>query len=556
MTDPLTATAAGAQVEALFTRLLDHLVASSPVTATQLGDHSRDADLDDWGADEADSRLRVISALHRDLDAITVDPSDAEAAGDVVLLGDALDGIAFSLELQREHATDPSFYLQLVTAAVHELIRRDDLPRGPRATAATARAAHIPQLLHQARRNITEMSEPHRQLALMRVAGAAQLLGEVLPQFAPQAADDAAAAVAAVRDFGAWLDQDHGPAPDWRLGAERWRDALRLALGVRMPAEQLWERAEAALASSDDQMAELAARVLGDAADGLRGNQLIRAAVAAASTDQSPRDGLVRDAAACLTDIKAFVRTTGAFELPEPDTLRVEEVPPFMQGAVVAYFVPAPPLETGAAHTYYLSPVPDSWDQEQADSFLREYNAYAVRSVGIHEAYPGHYVQLAWAQCHPRLLRRVLWNSAFAEGWAVYAEREIVGAGFGAAATPDDARMRLISAKMDLRSIANALLDQGMHVRGWSDEEAMHLMTGRAYQEDAEAQAKLLRAKTSAGQLSTYFVGAAEMDDLRRDAEALHGAAFDPARFHRDVLAQGTPPFPVIRRALLGETAG
>jgi uncharacterized protein (DUF885 family) len=555
VTDQLSAASASDRVEAVFLRLLDHLVSSSPVEATQLGDHSRDAELDDWGPDEADNRLRVVSALQRELDTIEVDPTDAETAGDKVLLGDALDGIAFELELQRAHATDASFYLQLATGAVHELIRRDDLPLEPRAADAAARAAEIPRLLDQAKRNVTEMSQPHRELALMRVEGAVQLLGEVLPAFAPQAADNAAAAVAAVRDFGAWLDQDHGASPDWRLGAQRWRDALRLALGVRMPADQLWERAHAALEASEEAMAELAGVVLGDEAQGRSGTELIRAAVLAASAEQSPRDGLVRDASDCLEDIKSFVRETGQFELPEPDTLRVEEVPPFMQGAAVAYFVPAPPLETDAAHTYYLSPVPDSWDEEAASSFLREYNAYAVRSVGIHEAYPGHYVQLAWAQRHPRLLRRVLWNSAFAEGWAVYAETQLVAAGFGAAATSDDARMRLISAKMDLRSIANALLDQGMHVRGWSDEQAMELMTGRAYQEDAEARAKLLRAKTSAGQLSTYFVGAEEMVDLRRDAEALHGAAFDVARFHRDVLAQGTPPFPVIRRALLGETA-
>ena len=162
MTDPLSTIDAGARVEALFGRLLDHMVASSPVTATQLGDHSRDADLDDWGPDEADSRLRVISQLHRDLDAISVDPSDAETAGDVVLLGDALDGMAFSLELQREHATDPSFYVQLATGAVHELIRRDDLPSAPRAAAAAARAGQIPRLLDQAKRNVTEVSQPHR----------------------------------------------------------------------------------------------------------------------------------------------------------------------------------------------------------------------------------------------------------------------------------------------------------------------------------------------------------------------------------------------------------
>ena len=146
----------------------------------------------------------------------------------------------------------------------------------------------------------------------------------------------------------------------------------------------------------------------------------------------------------------------------------------------------------------------------------------------------------------------MLWNSALAEGWAIYVERRLVAAGFGGEGADGD-RMRLISAKMELRSIANAMLDQGMHVHGWSDDEAMSLMLDQTFQEQAEAEAKLLRAKTTAGQVSTYFVGGEEMDDLRRDAEAARGDTFDAAQFHADVLAEGTPPFPVLRRAILKE---
>jgi uncharacterized protein (DUF885 family) len=319
-----------------------------------------------------------------------------------------------------------------------------------------------------------------------------------------------------------------------------------------MPADELWQRANDNFAAVQEEMERLASRVLGPAGSGLTGSELVRAGVAAASTDMSERTSLVAGAAGVLGEIKEFIRERGDFALPEPDTLRVEEVPPFMQGAAVAYFVPAPPLETNAAHTYYLSPVPDSWDDGRASSFLREYNTHAVCSVGIHEAYPGHYVQLAFAQRHPRLIRRALWNSAFAEGWAVYAERQVVAAGFGGEDAAGD-RMRLISAKMDMRSTANALLDQGLHVREWTDEQAMELMIDRAYQETAEAQAKLLRAQTTAGQLSTYFVGGEEMEDLRRDVSSLQGSSFTARAFHDSVLAQGTPPFPVLRRALLGE---
>ena len=545
--------AAAQRVAGVFDRLLAHWVSSSPVAATQLGDHSRDDQLDDWSATTADDHLRALSALRADLDALAEAP-DAEVAGDAMLLRDTIDAQHFELAGRRSHERDPLFYLGLATGSVYELIRRDDLDPQPLRSAVAARVAEVPRLLAQAQERLAEVSDPHREVALLRLPGAQHLFGEVVPAFAPQAADAAAAAVDACAGFGRWLEEREGPAPDWRLGAQGWADALRLALGVRMSATQLWERAEAYREQLQVRMEELAAAVLGPDARGLAGADLVRAGVAAASVDQSQPAQLVPDAAGVLEGIRDFIRQWGQFPLPEPDTLRVEEVPPFMQGVAVAYFVPAPPLETAAPHTYYLSPVPGTWDTDRAASFLREYNHHALRSVGIHEAYPGHYVQLAFAQRHPRQLRRTLWNSAFAEGWAVYVERCMVAAGFGDAdGEQAGARMRLISAKMELRSVANALLDQALHVHGWTDEEALSLMVDRTYQEPAEAATKLLRGKVTAGQLSTYFVGGEEMEDLRRDVAAARGDAFSPAAFHADVLAQGTPPFPVLRRALLGE---
>ena len=556
MSDAISPGSQRAQTDAVFDRLLAHLVDTSPVAATQLGDHSRDADLDDWGPGAAAQRLRQIGALRADLDRVSGDGADPELAGDILLLGDALDGITFELASQRAHERDPLFFLGIATGAVYELLRREDLPQQPRATAAAARAAQVPRLLAQAQALLTEVSQPRRDLALLRLPGAIQLFGDVLTGFAPEASDEAALAVEACRSFGTWLEALDGPFPEWRLGQQPWDDALRLALGVQMPREELWERAQANLAQCQEDMERLSSALLGERARGLSGRELVREGVAVASRDQSDRTAVVRDAAGVLDDIKAFIRDHGEFALPEPDTLRVEEVPPFMQGAAIAYFVPAPPLETSAAHTYYLSPVPESWTDDQAASFLREYNQHALRSVGIHEAYPGHYAQLAFAQRHPRLLRRVLWNSAFVEGWAVYVERRLIEAGFGDQYGTDAGnRMRLIGAKMEMRSAANAILDQGLHVRGWTDAQAVELMVDHAYQERAEADAKLMRAKTSSGQLSTYFVGGEEMDDLRRDAQKLRGASFSAAQFHADVMAQGSPPFAVHRRALLGDAA-
>lgn len=522
----------------------------SPVASTRLGDHRRDHEVDDWGPDNADAWLRDLADVQRRLDELG-DLGDAEADGDRLLVADAVAAQRFALEGRRDHATNPLLYLDLATGGVHELLRRDDLETGHRQAAVASRAAQVPRLLEQAAARLEDVPAPHRDVALQQAAGAAQFFRDVVPAFAPATAQVAEEAARSVERFAAGLQaRAAGAAPDWRLG-ERWPDALRLALGVRMPAEEVRRRAEAAVEALHSRMEELAAVVLGARTNGLRGRELILAGLAACARDAAPREELVARAAGVLDDVVAFLRDDGIFPVPDPAVLRVEEVPAFQQGVAVAFFIPAPPLATGAAHTYFLSPVPASWDDERAESFLREYNLHALASVGIHEAWPGHYVQFALANAHPRLVRRALYNSAFVEGWAVYAEDVVVTErGYGSP------QLALVSAKLALRGVANALLDQGLHVDGWDRERALELLVGQAFQEPAEAEGKIVRGRVTAGQLSSYFVGGEEMADLRRDVAAARGTAFDLRTFHDDVLAQASPPFPVLRRALLPRTSG
>jgi hypothetical protein len=532
-------------IDGVFDGYLRHLLEFAPVTATAEGDHRRDADLDDWPPGAADERLRELGRLRARLNTIE-DFLDEEADGDRLMLANALDVQRFAIEGLRSHEQDPTFWLSLATDGVYELIRRNDLDPGPRRLAAASRAAQVPRLLDQARATLDGITAPHREVALLRAPGAVSLFRDVLGEFVPETAEAGDAAAAACERFAAWLGEHHDdPAPDWRLGEKRWSQALRLMLGMRMPAAKIWEQAWKELETLQAMAEETAFVVLEGHRGGLAGSALVRAGLEIVAVDHPTREGFIEEAAAVLNEIITFVRETGLFPLPEPDTLRVEELPRFMQGVFVACLVPAPAFEATAAHTYYLSPIPADWDDTRATSLLREYNRSALRSIGIHEAYPGHYVQFAYAQAHPRPLRRALVNHAFAEGWAVYVEHEIVSAGFA------DAGLGLTSTKFALRTATNALLDQGLHVHGWNDDTALELMTDRAYQEPAEAAGKLLRGKVTAGQLSTYFVGGQEMADLRDEVERLCGPGFSPAEFHEEVLAHGTPPFPVLRRALL-----
>jgi uncharacterized protein (DUF885 family) len=206
-------------------------------------------------------------------------------------------------------------------------------------------------------------------------------------------------------------------------------------------------------------------------------------------------------------------------------------------------------LEVGQKTFYAVAPLPDHWTAEQSQSFLREYNTRSVHNLTIHEAMPGHFLQLAHANRHPGRLRSLLASGVFIEGWANYTELMMCDEGF----LESDPLMRLVMLKWYLRSIANALLDQAIHVDGVQREAAMKLMTEDTFQEEREAAAKWTRAQLTSTQLSTYFVGFQEHRDLRSVVEKEWGNDFTLKRYHDRALSFGSPPIRYVRALLLDQ---
>lgn len=213
-------------------------------------------------------------------------------------------------------------------------------------------------------------------------------------------------------------------------------------------------------------------------------------------------------------------------------------MPEFMRGNSVAYLNSAPPLDTRGSSEYSISPPPANWSRERADSLLREYNRSMLKILTIHEAYPGHYVQLEYSNRCPSLIRRILASGTFAEGWAVYTEQMMLDQGFG----QGDLGLRLHQLKFYLRAVVNAILDHEMHAGAMTDAQALDLLMNRAFQTEGEAVGKIIRAKQTACQLSTYFIGRMAFYRLRQSTQRRLGDGFDLARYHQAVLAHGTIP--------------
>ena len=188
--------------------------------------------------------------------------------------------------------------------------------------------------------------------------------------------------------------------------------------------------------------------------------------------------------------------------------------------------------------------------RREVRSFLEEYNRHMLQILTIHEAYPGHYVQLEYANRVPSLVRKVIGSGTYIEGWAVYTERMMLDQGYG----EGNLALRLNQLKFYLRAVANAILDHRMHCSGWSDEEALTFLVRDAYQTEGEARLKVVRAKQSSVQLSTYFSGRTAMMRLRNEIQREQADAFSLGRYHEAVLSAGSVPVKllpeIVRRAL------
>jgi uncharacterized protein (DUF885 family) len=568
-TEAATVSAADAKFADVSKRWLDGWLALNPVNATQAGDHRFDDQLDQL---DAPGRQRIVDfskAMLGELDAIDANALSRENQVDAAILRNQLQGDIWNIETYQSWAWDPQVYNGLAGGAIYGLMARDFAPMPQRLKSATARMEKIPALFAQMRANLDPARVPkiHAETVARQNGGVLDLVDQFIApnagqlQGADRARLDAAVANLrkAVAEQQAWLDKTLVPNArgDFRIGAKLYDQKLQFALMSSLSRAEIKQRAEAEMTRVRGEMYDIAKQVLEDRAgapptpddpsDDQR-QKAIEAALDLAYADKPARDQVVPAARAALAKATDFVRAHDLVSVPD-DPVKVILMPEFQRGVAVAYCDSPGPLDKGLDTYFAISPIPDDWTQEQSDSFLREYNSRMIQLLAIHEAMPGHYLEGAHSARFPSTLRAVLRSGLFAEGWAVYAERMMTDAGYD----DGDPLFKLVQRKFYLRTIANAILDQGVHVDGWSREQAMYLMTHDAFQQEREAAGKWVRAQLSSAQLPTYFVGVQEQFDTRKAVEAKLGDKFDLKAYHDKVLSYGAPPVRFVRELMLDE---
>jgi len=552
---PLLAASEDERLAAFFKTYLDGSFRLQPSSATALGDHRFDDQLEDLSKTSRDRWTEhtraTLRALSQEIDAKKL---SRDGQIDLEILRHDLETGLWLEANTRPFEEDPRVYGGYANDSVYSLFSQSTLPKETNIRNAIARMAKIPAVMQVARTTLKNPPRTILETAIRQNRGAIgfyeqglfELVGET-----PQAAALKAAAqpvVAALKEHQRFLEGELSARAtgDWRLGAKRFARKLERVLDAGMTGAQVLADAESEVTRVNNDLYVVARQLWSrytpkvplppDDVAGRR--ETVARMIAAVSEEHGRPEDLVQDARATVDRIKAFIRERDILRLPDPDRCQVIEMPEFKRGNSLAYMEAAPPLEPAAVSLYAVSPPPADWSPARVRSFLEEYNQHMLQVLTIHEAYPGHYVQLEYSNRSPSLIRRVLQSGVFVEGWAVYTEQMMLDQGYA----EGDLRVRLMQLKFYLRAVVNAILDHKMHCTAMTDDEAMKLLTEGGFQSEGEARLKVIRAKQSSTQLSTYFVGRMAHYRLRQQIAREQGPAFDLGRYHEAVIAHGSVP--------------
>jgi uncharacterized protein (DUF885 family) len=552
-TSGAAAPAPATDIEKLTDEFTRGALALSPSSATQAGYHEHegvalDEKLDDYSQAGMDAQRRFFTGMQARLDALGSAKLDPEQQADVLIMKNNIGLSLLELDTIQAYKHNPTVYVELVGNSLYTPFVLNYAATDVRFRHIIKRLEQVPALVDQAKANLVDAPEVWNRVAREENDGNIGLIDDTLRKAAPDAqkADynrAADAALAALKDFNAFLkDTLSKKTSDWRLGKEKYARKFALVLALDKTPEQLLAEAEADLKATQTEMASIAAP------------KTVKQALDDIAKEHATPETYMAEAKKALDQATAFVKEKNLLTLPGRSNLQVIDTPEFMRGIyAVGGFNPAPPLQPELGAFYWITPIPKTWPKARVESKLREYNNYGIQQLTIHEAMPGHYVQLEVANdVQPkarRLLRVVFGNGPYVEGWGFYTQFLMSEQGYLNDSTP----LRLTWLKQKMRGLANAILDIRLQTMGMTDQQALDLMIKDTYQEREEATAKLQRAQLSSTQLPTYYSGFKGWLDAREQFKQAKGSAYSLKDFHDRALRESAVPLPELQKLLLAQ---
>jgi uncharacterized protein (DUF885 family) len=532
----------------------------NPGWASGVGYHKLDSVLVIPDASETKRQLAFAHAQLDSLKQYEIESLSDNNKTDFQMIKNQLEASIFSITELKSAEWNPSEYN--VCGAFAEILNGNYDTLEVRLRAFNTKMTNIPAYYEAAKKNIKNPTIEHTDLAIAQNIGGSSVfetdLNEALaksklsPAEKKEMQDKAKIAVKAIKDYAEWLQNLPNKTPrSFRLGADLYAKKFSFDIQSSYSADEIYKIAVDHKNDLHDKMFVLADKLWkkykGNAPKPADKLDLIKQVIDQISLQHTTPEKFQSEIEKQIPELTAYVKAKDLLYIDPSKPLVVRKEPAYMAG-VAGASISAPGPYDKNANTYYNVGSMSGWTAENAESYLREYNDYILQILNIHEAIPGHYTQLVYSNQSPSIIKSILGNGAMVEGWAVYAEKMMLESGY-----KNSDEMWLMYYKWNLRTTCNTILDNSVHTKDMSKEEAMILLTREAFQQQAEAEGKWKRVTLSQVQLCSYFTGYTEIYNLREELKKQEGDKFNLKQFHEKFLSFGSAPVKYIKELMLSK---
>lgn len=538
------------QVQKLGEEYIDLVSRTEPELATSWGLHIGDGELDDRTSAGEEARQVARKALLNKLDSIQNGGAKLSLAAktDLELLRGALRQKVRIGEEVRPAERKPDYYTEPL-ASIFLLVARDFAPEADRAKNALSRLERLPDTLAAAKANLKEPPELWVKIGIESAKGAKPFFARLKPQLSAalpaekaRVASALARADAAYADYARFLERDvmKRAKKEFAAGRPLFEFLLREDYFLSETPEQLQALGREVFARTEEELRKTAKQIDPAASDW-------PAVIATLKGNHPKAEELLEAYRREVQRARAFLVEKNAVPFPEGEQCEVVETPPFQRGTIQAAYDQAPPFDSKASGLFYVTPVDPSWSKARQEEWLRENDHGDIVDTSVHEAYPGHHLQLSFARLHASRVRKVLDTSIFTEGWALYSEELMHELGYY---TPAE---RMLVLEWSLMRAARVILDVGMHVLGMAYDEAVSFLVEKVHIERTLAEHEVKRYSQNPTQPLSYMVGREKIFQIRaryKKEKEREGKPFDLREFHREVLTRGTLAPALLEREL------
>ncbi len=546
------------ELYAIWEDYLKKFLQLNPSFSSSLGLRDYDHEMTDMSLEVINKRLSLYRSFLEKLNTLKLSDNKKEIADFEIFKLD-LESRIFQIETMKTYSWNPLLYIFTIGSSINVLLDRDKQDTDTRATAIISRVIQIPQLIQQARSNLVETPEIHRKTAINNTQGVVSFLDGRVKKFlsdhnyidneSEEAIDKAKNAL---EGFVSHLETAYlEKIKEHRAGDELYNKGLYFTLGSKLSTDEIYRRVIKEKERVYSEIIQLSKELVkenhwkdDEGKIPEKENEIAKLAFKKVSDNKIDIDNMIEIIREDVEELETFITNHGDIvDLDPTKVLEIEYTPAWMRGFAMAFLNSPGPFETDKNARYYLSPPQPHWDEKAIDSYLREYNREMIKVLTIHEAIPGHFVQLYWHnnKCQSPI-RKILKNGPFIEGWAVLTEKIMMECGF----QEGNKALRLQRLKFYIRTVLNTIIDQGIHLRAMTEEEAVDLMLNIGFQEETEARAKWTRAMLSTWQLCTYFVGFQELNDIYSENKKKH----KQKEVLNEMLRHGSPPVFVLKELM------